>query len=177
MSAISTGRTLAEQIREAHRLLERYLGGFDDSNHTKHAPHLPNHAAWSLGHLALTLHRAAERFGDEAPLPEADFINGSAEGDADRFGSESVSFGSSPTDDRQRYPTWPRCREILASAVERAGAAVARLDDGQLAVEVQWGGGKSPRSKVALRQIFHLGTHCGQLADLRRALGMGSIFK
>jgi hypothetical protein len=24
--------------------------------------------------------------------------------------------------------------------------------------------------------VFHNGTHCGQLADLRRALGMGSIF-
>jgi hypothetical protein len=177
MQATRTGEIFAAQIREAHGLLERYFGRFDDSNHTKQAPNLPNHAAWCLGHLALTLHRAAERFGDERPVPESDFIAASVDGDERRFGTETVSFGSAPTDEPQRYPSWERCRQILASAVERAAAAVEKLDDQALAVEVPWGGGKSPRSKVAVRQIFHLGTHCGQIADLRRALNMGSIFK
>ena len=174
--ALKTGALFAAQLSEAHALLQRYFGGFDDTNHTTQAQNLPNHAAWCLGHLALTLHRAAERFGDERPVPESDF-NAEEAGDPTHFGMESVSFGSTPVDDASRYPTWERCRGILASAVERAATAVGRLDDEQLAVEVPWGGGKSPRSKVAVRQIFHLGTHCGQLADLRRALNMGSIFK
>lgn len=177
MATTSTGRMLSEQIREAHALFGRYLGGFDDVNHTRQAPHLPNHAAWSLGHLALTLHRAAELFGDEGGLPEADFIRGAADGDQDRYGTESVSFGSTPTADPRRYPSWARCREILISAVERGAGAVARLDDEQLEQEVPWGAGKSRRRQLALRQIFHFGTHCGQIADLRRALNMGSIFK
>jgi hypothetical protein len=29
---------------------------------------------------------------------------------------------------------------------------------------------------LASRMVFHNGTHCGQVADLRRALGIGSIF-
>jgi hypothetical protein len=31
-------------------------------------------------------------------------------------------------------------------------------------------------SNLAVRMVFHTGTHAGQLADLRRALGLGSIF-
>jgi len=169
------GPLLAEQIRAAHALLARYFGGFTDEMRTRQAANLPNHAAWSLGHLAITLHRAAERFGEQTGLPESDFISGDG-GDEGRFGTESVSFGSTPSDDPARYPTWQRCREILAAAVERAARALENLPDDELNAEVQWGAGKSTRRQLALRQIFHLGTHCGQLADLRRALGMGSIF-
>ena len=171
----STGALLAEQVREAHTLLARYFAGFTDETRTRQAQNLPNHAAWSLGHLALTLHRAAERFGDTPGLPESDFIPGDR-GDSQRFGTQSVSFGSTPADDALRYPTWQRCREILSTAVERAAATLQRLSDEDLEEEVPWGAGHSPRRQLALRQVFHLGTHCGQLADLRRALGMGSIF-
>jgi hypothetical protein len=40
----------------------------------------------------------------------------------------------------------------------------------------QWGKSQVPLWSMASRMIFHNGTHCGQLADLRRALGLGSIF-
>src|SRR5256885_8582910 len=45
------------------------------SNHTAQPPGLPNHLAWSLGHLALAMHRAAERI-DGAPVPGGDFAPG-----------------------------------------------------------------------------------------------------
>ncbi len=169
------GALMARQIRTAHSLLERYLADFDDVTRTRQAQNLPNHAAWCIGHLALTLHVAANLFGDDQPPPESAFIAGDR-GDERRFGLESVSFASVPSDDPARYPTWPRCLEILSSAVERAAAAVAKLSEEELQVEVPWGGGQSTREKIAVRQVFHLGTHCGQIADLRRALGMGSVF-
>jgi hypothetical protein len=60
-------------VVQSRDLLKRYLRGFDDSNSTLQAPGLPNHLAWTLGHLAINLHRTAERF-DKQPLPASDFI-------------------------------------------------------------------------------------------------------
>ena len=47
--ATPIGIVLGDQIRAAHALLGRYFNGFDDTTHTRQPPHLPNHAAWSLG--------------------------------------------------------------------------------------------------------------------------------
>ena len=58
------GDEIADAIGSTSVLLDRYLNGFDDTNHTRQAPNLPNHVAWVLGHLALTMHRAAERIGE-----------------------------------------------------------------------------------------------------------------
>ena len=51
---MSGATELAEAIGSTRELLVRYLQGFDDANATAQAPGLPNHAAWTLGHLALT---------------------------------------------------------------------------------------------------------------------------
>ena len=66
--------TIAEAILASRVLFHRYLVGFDDSNHTRQATHLPNHVAWTLGHCSLTLHRCVERINEESP-PEADFYS------------------------------------------------------------------------------------------------------
>jgi hypothetical protein len=68
---------LAEAVRESRNLLARYLKGFDDTNHTKQAPGLPNHVAWTLGHLSLTMYRTAEKLNGTPP-PESDFIKAMA---------------------------------------------------------------------------------------------------
>src|SRR5688500_3629926 len=98
---------LAQSVELSRVLLARYFKGFDDSNHTKQPPGLPNHFAWTLGHLALNLHRVAQQF--EGPsagaLPEADFVTGDGRsGDARRYDTEGVAFGSRPTADTALYP-------------------------------------------------------------------------
>ena len=45
----------------------------------------------------------------------------------------------------------------------------------QLDEEQPWGSGRFKVSELAARIIFHNGTHAGQLADLRRALGMQGV--
>jgi hypothetical protein len=168
---------LADAVIASSALLCRYLAGFDDDNRTRQAPGLPNHAAWCLGHLALTMHRASERFGGEAVLPALDFIAGSPRGDSSRFGTESVGFGSTPIDDPSCYPVWARCVAILEGATQRLAAAIRSASDEAMMKPAQFFGGASlPAWHAAPRIIFHNGTHCGQIADLRRALGMGSIF-
>ena len=61
MTQQPTGGFLAHNILYTETLFERFLVGFDEANRTKQAPAMPNHAAWTLGHLALTAHRCVDR--------------------------------------------------------------------------------------------------------------------
>jgi hypothetical protein len=168
--------TLAESVMQSRGLLLRYLAGFDDSNYTATAPGLPNHVGWILGHCAMTMHRGAEKLDGVARLDEG-FIIGSPTGDPRRFGAESVAFGSDPSAAGITYPPLSRCLEIFASATSRLATALARTSDAALDENVSFFGGTlMPKWSVAPRIIFHNGLHCGQIADLRRVLGMKPIF-
>jgi hypothetical protein len=169
-------QTLANAVLESRTLIARYFKGFDDSNHTKQAENLPNHFAWTLGHLALNLHRVAEKL-DGRPIPPSDFIQGDGTaGGQTKFDTESVSFGSTPVADPKRYPTYDRCVAIFDDAIERLVSAIRRTDESKLDNLVGWGSGQVKLWTLPLRMVFHNGTHCGQLADLRRALKLKSIF-
>lgn len=171
---------IAEGVLTTMAGMGRYLVGFDDSNHTRQSPGLPNHVAWCLGHLALTMHRACQKIRPEHALPAADFFEGGTKtggGDARRFATESVSFGSQPVADGRQYPGLARCVEIYNNAVEAVAATIRAVPDGDLRTEVEWGAGmKIPKFLMAMRMMGHNGMHIGQIADLRRALGFKSIF-
>ncbi len=175
VSGMRTQDAIAEFVLSTKAGMARYLAGFDESSRTWQAPSLPNHVAWCLGHCALTMHRVAEHF-DGKPLPPADFVAGSDRGDAARFGTESVAFGSTPTDERERYPTLARSREVFESAADRLAACVRGASDETLAREVPWGPATITLYLLAMRMVSHNGMHVGQIADLRRALGFKSIF-
>lgn len=169
---------LAELILNNKVLLGRYLKGFSDADHTKQAMHLPNHVAWNLGHLALTMHRVAEKL-DAKPLPSADFLSqGTPKGDTQRFSPEAVGYGSAPTDDPTVYPPLARCVQVLENACERLAGAARAASDQQLAAETPWGpqGMTTPTYLLVARMAFHNGFHCGQISDLRRAFKFTSIF-
>jgi len=166
---------LADCVRESRILLVRYLKGFDDSNHTRQAPALPNHLAWTLGHLALVMSRTAEKLSGQ-PVPESDFIKGDGRaGNAQRFDTESISFGSKPVADPGLYPKYARSVAIFDAAVERLASAVLAADDAKLESPTKWGQGEVKLWTLLPRMVFHNGCHTGQIADLRRALGMGTI--
>src|SRR5262245_41375285 len=168
-------QVLSDCVRDSRVLLVRYLKAFDDTNHTKQAPNLPNHIAWTLGHLALTMSRTAEKLGG-APVLESDFIKGDGRaGNAERFDTESISFGSKPVADPKLYPKYARCVAIFDSAVDRLATAVLSADDTKLESLTKWGQGEVKLWSLLPRMVFHNGCHTGQIADLRRALGMGTI--
>lgn len=164
---------LAEAVEQSRTLLYRYLPGFTDANRTTQLPGLPNHLAWSLGHLALTMHRVAAMI-DGKDLP-ADAFDKDAQGDAQRFGTESVSFGSTPTDAPSRYPGVERCTAIFDGAVARLAGALRAADDAALDRAILWGKTTSTPGALALRMVFHNGVHCGQIVDLRRGLKLGNV--
>lgn len=169
---------LAELIVSNKTLLGRYLKGFSDANHTKQSTDVPNHVAWNLGHLALTMHRVAERLDGKA-LPVADFFpQGTTTGDSQRISPESVGFGSAPADDPTSYPSLARCVQVFENACDRLAAAARGASDQQLAAETPWGpaGMTTPTYLLVARMAFHNGFHCGQISDLRRAFKFASIF-
>ena len=170
---------LAQSVETSRVLLARYFKGFDDSNLVKQAPGLPNHFAWTLGHLAMIIHRTAERFEGLAPgpLPEADFVTGDGRaGDDRRYDTEAVAFASTPVAAPKLYPNCKRCIEIFDNSVARLARAIRSTDDARLDSVIKWFTGEVTLWQLATRMVFHNGTHCGQLADLRRVLGLGSIF-
>lgn len=167
---------LAESLRISYSAVMRYAKGFDDNNRVAQAANLPNHFAWTMGHLALTLHRNAERI-DGQPLPPEDFLTADGRGgNSEKFDTESVSFGSHPQSDAALYPSHTRCTAIFSSAIVRCAEAFNKATDQQLDASTKFGALEMPMWQVAIRMIGHNGAHAGQLADLRRALGMGSIF-
>lgn len=171
---------LAAGVLSTKGLLARYLAGFDESTRLAQPPNLPNHVAWSLGHLALTLHRVAERL-DGLPMPERDITNmPEARGmPATSFHRDDVAFGSAPAMDHERYPSLRRCQEIYDHACDRLAAAVQAASDEALEAPTVWGAPGTPPMPLHLlvaRMIFHNGAHTGQIADTRRALGFRSVF-
>ncbi len=136
---------LAENVLQSRDLLKRYLGGFDDTNLTAQPGGpggLPNHVAWTLGHLAITMSRAIEKI-DGTPPDAGDFFTGEPrQGDGRRFNTEMVSFGSAPTPEAHQYPPLSRCVEIFDNCCKRlsdkaraakrgAGQVVLSLDDAE----------------------------------------------
>lgn len=172
---MNRGEILANGVIDSKMLFSRYLNGFDDSNHTTQAPNLPNHLAWCLGHCALTMHRAAEKI-DGHPLPDGQFIPKADRGDDHRFGTETVSFASKPVSDPAIYPGLSRCVAIFDSACDRIALAARMATDAKLDERIKWGQAETTLGSLVLRMVFHNGTHCGQITDLRRALKIGSIF-
>ncbi len=178
---------LAESVLNTKMLLGRYLVGFNDVTHVRQTPDLPNHTAWNLGHLALTMYRAAGLIANAAkgvdgpppPPPASEFVTGDGKrGSRDKgvFDTEAVSFGSTPEDRHDRYPTLARCTEIYNNACDHLAKTIRSVDDSVLDKSVRWGQADTLVWALSARMVFHNGLHTGEIADTRRALGFKSIF-
>ena len=121
---------------------------------------VPNHAAWTLGHIVYSCQEIAAELGSDRWLPET-------------WKSE-FGYGSTPVPDSNKYPTKAEMLNLLAAAISRlrqsllnAGDSVwqRRLADDQL-----------PTMADMLLQVVlaHTAYHAGQLAVWRRAIGKPS---
>jgi len=172
------GELLAEITVLNKQFVARYLAGFNDVTHVRQTPDLPNHVAWNLGHLALTMHRVAEKL-DGKPVPAEDFVTADGFGgsrDRGLIDTESVAFGSKPHERHDKFPSLARCTQTFNNACDRLAAAVRASGDADLDRVVPWGQASLPLWQLVARMTFHNGFHTGQVADLRRALGFRSVF-
>ena len=165
---------LAEAVLLTKPLVARLLTGFDDSNATRQAANLPNHAAWCLGHMSFVMNRLAEKL-DGRGFDDTQF-NPGPKGDARRFGIESVAVRSEPVQDATIYPTLARCTEIFDAACDRVATGAANASDATLDQFVPWGTIEAPLWTLVMRMPFHNGLHAGQIADMRRGQGMKRLF-
>lgn len=172
-------QTLARLVEVNVPLFERFLEGFDEENRASQTPGCPNHLIWTLGHLALTMHRLADRLrgSDEpCPPPESDFYTGDGSGgQRDRYDTESVRFGSTPSPDADRYPTLARGRQIFRDACARLRQEVLLADEAKLSRISKWGASQEAVGDLVMRVVLHNATHAGQLTDLRRGLGLRPV--
>ncbi len=173
---MSDQQSIADGIEQCKPMLLRFLDGFDDASRTRQTPHQPNHVAWTLGHCALTMHRAAGHF-DDGSLPESAFIADQFAGDSERFGVESVVRGSTPRPDPDLYPRLECCVSIYESACDRLADVVRCAEARDLNAVVESNGDHPTARDLLFALIFHNGTHCGQIIDLRRALEMPNILR
>jgi hypothetical protein len=172
------GALLADIVQSTKALTARYLAGFNDVTHVRQTPDLPNHVAWQLGHLALTMHRVAAML-DGAELPPKDFVKGdgyAGSREKGHYDAEAVAFASRPEERHDRFPKLDRCVEIFNAAADRLSAALRAATDDQLDKTVPWGQTTTPLWALASRRVFHNGFHTGQIADMRRALSFKSVF-
>lgn len=141
--------------------MQEQVADLSDEEMVRQPAGVPNHAAWTLGHVSYSCQEMAAELGVERWLPpdwESNF-----------------SYGSSPGSVNPRYATRPILLASLRDAGERLRIALLQIDERTLAKPL-------PDEKVreimptighALLQVVaaHTAFHAGQLAAWRRAIG------
>ncbi len=170
MSNTSDGEAIRAQglwgLAFAKRQLEAYLGGFEGDRWVAQPCPGANHALWQVGHLAMAYHSFASKFGpllgEIEPLDES--------------WGELFGMGSEPIPGVSVYPDPSRVLEVMwrerQSLVDRIESVPAD------AIHREWeteGFIKTPAQMMSFAAI-HDATHAGQLAMIRKHLGMARVF-
>ncbi len=72
------------------------------------------------------------------------------------------------------YPSFDRLLDIHQRAWNRLIETTRNADIAMLDRKVPWGNAPFPADALIVRMMMHMGTHAGQITDLRRGLGMPS---
>lgn len=144
--------------------LEASVADLSDDDLVLQPPGVPNHAAWTLGHVIHSFQAMAGELGVQPWLP-ADWES--------RFG-----YGSSPAEVALQHPSTTELLAALRDASDCLRAALLNLDESALAEPLPDDAAREllPTKGHALLQIVaaHTAYHAGQLAVWRRAIGRKS---
>ena len=127
-----------------------------------------NHPAWTLGHLAQSSDQLGRTLGLESTFPEA--------------WKEALRTGGTPSGDASRFPPKAALLAELAAQHERVAGAIEAAEPAVLSATLA-----REHPSERMRQRFptlgdylvfligsHEGSHLGQIAAWRRAMGLGS---
>jgi hypothetical protein len=158
-------KVLIENCTANTKLLQRFVADIPEEKMCVHLPGLPNHPAWTIGHLTLTRAGMAGLVGKPVDLP-ADWKA--------RFGGNSV-----PLADASAYMKKDDMLGLFTRTHEHLVGALKDVNDAAL---------DEPNPNERLAPFYptkrhwlwnvlttHDGMHLGQIGDFRRALGMGRV--
>ncbi|MBX3317434.1 MAG: DinB family protein [Phycisphaeraceae bacterium] len=161
----AASRSVANQaiafLRFAASTADAQIGSMPDEHALSQLHGADNHAAWTLGHQALSRAWFASSIsGVMPPIPE----------------TYSALFGgkSKPSADPGMYPSLDELRANYSSSLHALIAAAESLTDADLDKPAHGdsGGWLTSRLDALLKAAWHEGWHGGQIATLRRGLGL-----
>lgn len=128
-------------------------------------PGSPNHCLWTLGHFASAYWYFGECIGAGIPAPD--------ESHRKLFGP-----GSSPVADASQYPPEAELRAVMTRNFNLFAARARQLSEAELASPCPNGGGGFLKHQMdaILTLAHHEGWHTGQLASLRKGIGLKGLF-
>jgi uncharacterized damage-inducible protein DinB len=145
--------------------LRDVVADLSDEDIVLQPPGVPNHAAWTLGHVIHSCEAMAGELGVEPWLP--------------RDWESQFGYGSSPTSVVSQYPSKAALLGALAEASHRLRMALLGIDEAALAEPLPDEGLRDllPTKGHALLQVVaaHMAYHAGQLAAWRRAIGRPAV--
>jgi uncharacterized damage-inducible protein DinB len=141
--------------------MQESVADLSDEDLVLQPPGVPNHAAWTLGHVIHSCQAIAGELGVEPWLPSE--------------WESQFGYGSSPTAVVPQHPSKAALLAALGEASHRLRTALLRMDETALAEPL-------PNERVrdmlptkghAVLQVVaaHTAFHAGQLAAWRRAVG------
>lgn len=154
-----------EALRFARRYLLKLLDGIPPEKLTYQPFAGANHAMWQVGHMAWTDHY---------------FLANVAKVDSTFEESWNGLFGmgSEPTDDASKYPP---IDEVVSVAEKKRGEMIDWLaslseDEANTALPDDWSSFAPTYAALAGSMACHEGVHTGQLAMLRKSMGMAPAY-
>lgn len=147
----------------AHQTTTKFASGFADSQVTAQPSPTSNHLLWSLGHLAIS------------NAWFASLIDGAPVGVSDEW-DKLFGMKSKPVTDAAAYPPFAEVLSAYHKSAERIeDAARSRTDADMLKpCATDSGGFCSDKLDSVAKAAWHEGWHLGQIAELRKALGLPS---
>jgi len=153
---------IANSLELLLRNMREMVADLDDAQMVRQPAGVPNHPAWTIGHIVHSFESIGEDLRLEPWLPD-DW--------AARF-----KTGSPPVAEAGTYPTKQKLLDRLVDGERRVRERVLALDDAEL---------HGPFPTVRYREMFptlghalvhvlvgHTASHVGQLAVWRRAMGL-----
>ena len=161
---MSTASRSVAHLNWVHGVTVKMTENWPADKETYQSSATENHLLWTIGHLAISndWFRGLLKAGP-SDVPEAY--------------QKLFGAGSKPLPDRAAFPPIAELRAAFERTFAALAAAVGSLteEDGLKPTLSETGGFCSDRADAVDKAIWHEGWHAGQLASLRKSLGLPSV--